>query len=158
MRRKRIGIGAAVAAGTLAMTGFVLAPSAAAVVPQSATINAECSLLGGGEATLTATQDGTSATITVSSTDITSPIALGEDSIQASLTMVKASGGITTFSGTENPAIAAGEGVTVGPLTGTVAAGDSLEAFGGSLNLTVIGINITCTAQEPQSPGPFVFE
>lgn len=84
MRRKRIGIGAAVAAGTLAMTGFVLAPSAAAVVPQSATINAECSLLGGGEATLTATQDGTSATITVSSTEITSPIALGEDSIQVS--------------------------------------------------------------------------
>lgn len=158
MRRKRIGIGAAVAAGTLAMTGFALAPSAAAVVPQSATINVNCSLLGGGEATLTATQSGTSATITISSTDITAPIALGADSIQASLTMVKASGGTTAFTGTENPAIAAGDGVTVGPLTGTVAAGDSLEANGGSLSLVVLGISITCTAQGPQSPGPFVFE
>ena len=62
------------------------------------------------------------------------------------------------ITGTKNPAIAAGEGVTVGPLTGTVAPGDSLEANGGSLNLTVIGINITCNAQGPQSPGPFVFE
>jgi hypothetical protein len=39
-----------------------------------------------------------------------------------------------------------------------VAAGDSLEANGGSLQMQVFGITITCTANGPQSPGPFVFE
>ncbi|MEV0226500.1 hypothetical protein [Streptomyces sp. NPDC050704] len=158
MRRKRIGIGAALAAGTLG-AGLALAPGAAAVVPQTATITADCGTYGGGEATLTATQSGTSATITVSSSAITAPVALGEDSIASTLTMVKASGGTTTFTGTENPAIAAGEGVTVGPLNGTVASGDSLEANGGTLDMVIFGIiTVTCTAQGPQSPGPFVFE
>ncbi|MFI1409345.1 hypothetical protein ACH4Y0_05360 [Streptomyces sp. NPDC020707] len=154
---KRLGIGAALAAGTLAAS-LALAPGAAAVVPQSATIVADCGIYGGGEATLTATQDGTAATLTVSSSEITSPLALAEDSVDSTLTLTKAGGGTTVFSGTENPAIAAGGGVTVGPLPGTVAAGDSLEAFGGSLQMTVFGITITCTADGPQSPGPFVFE
>ncbi|MFJ2261333.1 hypothetical protein ACIOKD_23835 [Streptomyces sp. NPDC087844] len=154
---KRLGIGAALAAGTLAAS-LALAPGAAAVVPQTATIVADCGLYGGGEATLTATQDGTAATLTVSSSEITAPLALGEDSIASTLTLAKAGGGTTVFTGTENPAIAAGDGVTVGPLPGTVAAGDSLEAFGGSLQMVVFGITITCTADGPQSPGPFVFE
>ncbi|GHA48193.1 hypothetical protein GCM10010372_55050 [Streptomyces tauricus] len=153
---KRLGIGAALAASTLAAS-LALAPGAAAVVPQSATIEADCGVYGGGAATLTATQDGTGATITVTSS-ITAPLALAEDSIASTLSLVKAGGGTTVFTGTENPAIAAGEGVTVGPLTGTVAAGDSLEAFGGSLQMVVFGITITCTANGPQSPGPFVFE
>ncbi|MGN9815776.1 hypothetical protein ACTMUQ_10560 [Streptomyces sp. SD11] len=153
---KRLGIGAALAAGTLAAS-LALAPGAAAVVPQSATIEADCGVYGGGAATLTATQEGTSATLTVTSS-ITAPLALAEDSIASTLSLVKAGGGTTAFTGTENPAIAAGEGVTVGPLTGTVAAGDSLEAFGGSLQMVVFGITITCTANGPQSPGPFVFE
>ncbi|MBQ0849130.1 hypothetical protein J8N05_13045 [Streptomyces sp. BH-SS-21] len=154
---KRLGIGAALAAGTLA-TSLALAPGAAAVVPQTATIVADCGIYGGGEATLTATQSGTAATLTVSSSEITTPLALTEDSVAATLALVKAGGGTTVFSGTENPAIPAGGGVTVGPLPGTVAAGDSLEAFGGSLKMTVFGITITCTADGPQSPGPFVFE
>ncbi|WP_328496437.1 hypothetical protein OHS59_29855 [Streptomyces sp. NBC_00414] len=153
----RLGIGAALAAGTLA-AGLALAPGAAAVVPQTATIVADCGLYGGGEATLTATQSGTAATVTVSSSEITAPLALAEDSITSTLTLVKAGGGTTAFTGTENPAMAAGDGVTVGPLTGTVAAGDSLEAFGGSLQMVLFGITVTCTADGPQSPGPFVFE
>ncbi|BCL30741.1 hypothetical protein ACFFS2_02115 [Streptomyces aurantiacus] len=157
MTGKRFGIGAALAAGTLA-AGMALAPGAAAVVPQTATIVADCGLYGGGEATLTATQDGTSATVTVSSSEITAPLALSEDSIASTLTLAKASGGTTAFTGTENPAMATGDGVTVGPLTGTVAAGDSLEAFGGSLKMVIFGITVTCTAEGPQSPGPFVYE
>ncbi|MGP4052378.1 hypothetical protein [Streptomyces sp. 2A115] len=157
MRRKHLGIGAALAAGTLA-TGLALAPGAAAVEPQTATITADCGIYGGGEATLTATQNGTSATITVTSSAITAPLALGEDSIASTLTLVKASGGTTAFTGTENPAMAAGDGVTVGPLNGTVASGDSLEANGGSLEMVIFGITVTCTAQGPQSPGPFVFD
>lgn len=71
---------------------------------------------------------------------------------------MNANGGTTTFTGTENPAIAAGDPVTVGPLNGTVASGDSLESYGGSLQIVVFGITVTCTATGPQSPGPFVFD
>ncbi|MEV7063386.1 hypothetical protein AB0N97_11370 [Streptomyces collinus] len=158
MRCMRIGAGAALAAGALAVTGLAFAPAALAVTPQTATINADCGSFGSGEATLTATQDGTAATLTVKSSAITAPIGLGEDSISSTLTLVKAGGGTVDFTGTENPAMAAGAPVEVGPLSGTVASGDSLEAFGGSLKMTVFGITITCTASGPQSPGPFVFD
>jgi hypothetical protein len=158
MRCKRIGAGAALAAGALAVTGLAFAPAALAVTPQTATINADCGTFGSGEATLTATQDGTAATLSVKSSAITAPIGLGEDSISSTLTLVKAGGGTVDFTGTENPAMAAGAPVEVGPLSGTVASGDSLEAFGGSLKMTVFGITITCTASGPQSPGPFVFD
>jgi hypothetical protein len=158
MTRTRLGIGAALAAGTLAATGLALAPTAAAVTPQSATINATCSIGGTGAATLTATQTGAAATITLTSTEIKAPLSVGQDSIASTLTLVKAGGGNSVFTGQKNPAIPAGGGVTVGPLDGTVAAGDSLEAFGGDLKMVVFGITITCTAGGPQSPGPFVFE
>jgi hypothetical protein len=148
----------AVAVGALALTGLALAPAAVAVTPDTATITADCGTFGGGEATLTATQDGTAATITLTSSAITAPLALAEDSIASTLTLVDAAGGTTAFTGTENPAMAAGDPVTVGPLGGTVASGDTLEAFGGSLQMTVFGITITCTATAPQSPGPFVFD
>ncbi|GLW45730.1 hypothetical protein Stsp02_13920 [Streptomyces sp. NBRC 14336] len=157
MKGNRLLSGAAFAAGALALTGLVCAPTASAVTPTSATINANCGFFGGGAATLTATQDGTSATITLTTSAITAPLALGEDSIASTLTLVKAGGGTTVFTATENPAMAAGDPVQVGPLPGTVAAGDTLEAYGGSLTMTVFGITITCTATAPQSPGPFVF-
>ncbi|WP_060884762.1 hypothetical protein [Streptomyces caniscabiei] len=158
MTRIRLGVGAALAAGTLAVTGLAFAPTALAVTPETATINASCTIGGAGAATLTATQSGTTATVTLTSEEITAPITLAEDSIQSTLTFVKASGGTTAFTGTENPALAAGDGMVVGPLTGTVAPGDSLEAFGGSLQMVVFGITVTCTASGPQSPGPFVFD
>ncbi|MFI9757816.1 hypothetical protein ACIHFB_07735 [Streptomyces sp. NPDC051963] len=155
---KRIATGAALTVGALAVTGLAFAPAALAVTPETATLNADCGSFGGGEASLTATQSDTSATMTLKSSAVTAPIALGEDSIQSTLTLVKASGGTTTFTATENPAMAAGDDVQVGPLPGTVASGDSLEAFGGSLTMSVFGITITCTATGPQSPGPFVFD
>lgn len=158
MRGKRIGTGAALAVGTLAVAGLALAPAAVAVTPDTATITADCGSFGSGVATLTATQDGTAATIAVSSEEITAPIALAEDSIAATLTMTNSTGDDREFSGTENPALAAGDPVQVGPLSGTVASGDSLDAYDGSLTMTVFGITITCTATAPQSPGPFVFD
>ncbi|MEU6550109.1 hypothetical protein ABZ915_07425 [Streptomyces sp. NPDC046915] len=158
MRGKRASTGAAILVGTLAVTGLAFAPTAAAVTPTSATINASCGLFGGGAATLTATQNGTSATMTLTSSAIKTPVAVAKDSITSKLTMVKKSGGTTVFSGTKNPAMAAGDPVTVGPLSGTVASGDSLEAYGGSLVMTIFGINVTCTATAKQSPGPFVFD
>ncbi|MFJ8792796.1 hypothetical protein [Streptomyces sp. NPDC102462] len=158
MRGKRTATGAALAVGALAVTGLAFAPAALAVTPQTATITADCGAFGGGAATLTATQNGTSATLTLKSTAVTAPLALSADSITSKLTMVKAGGGSTVFSGKKNPAMAAGDPVTVGPLSGTVASGDSLEAHGGSLQMTIFGITITCTATGNQSPGPFVFD
>ncbi|MBK3646776.1 MULTISPECIES: hypothetical protein [unclassified Streptomyces] len=159
MRVKRLTTGAAMAVGALAAASLAFAPSALAVTPDTATITADCGAFGGGAATLTATQDGTSATLTLTSSAITAPIALSENSITSTLTMANsATGGTDTFTGTQNPAMAAGDPVTVGPLSGTVASGDSLDAYGGSLQMTVFGITITCTATGPQSPGPFVFD
>ncbi|MFJ3493111.1 hypothetical protein ACIPPJ_05850 [Streptomyces sp. NPDC086091] len=158
MRGKRSTTGAALLAGGLAVSGLAFAPSAAAVTPQSATITANCGFFGGGQATLTATQNGTAATLTLTATAITTPIALGQDSITSTLTLAKSGGGTVAFTGTKNPATPAGTPVTVGPLDGTVASGDTLDAYGGSLKMTVFGIPITCTATAPQAPGPFVFD
>ncbi|MGW4567580.1 hypothetical protein ACWEN3_36090 [Streptomyces sp. NPDC004561] len=158
MRGKRTATGAALVAGALAATALAFAPTAAAVTPRTATIDANCGIYGGGAATLTVTQSGTSATVTMTSSAITVPIAVAQDSVSSTATFVKGGGGTSVFSGTRNPAMAAGDTVTVGPLAGTVASGDSLEAYGGSLKMTVFGITITCTATAPQSPGPFVFD
>jgi hypothetical protein len=158
MRGKRIGSGAALLAGTLAVTGLALAPSAAAVTPTTATVTANCGLFGGGAATLTATQSGTSATLKLSSTAITAPIAISANSITSTLTMANSTGAARVFTGTVNPAMAVGAPIVVGPLGGTVASGDKLDFYQGSLKMVVFGITVTCTATGPQSPGPFVFD
>ncbi|KUN77479.1 hypothetical protein [Streptomyces griseoruber] len=160
---KRIGSGAALLAGALAVTGLAFAPSAAAAVtPTSASITASCGIFGGGAATLTATQsttDPTAATITLTSSAITTPLALGKNTIASTLTMVNSTGANRVFSGTVNPAMSAGSSITVGPLPGTVAVGDSLTFDGGSLKMVIFGITITCTTtpNTNQTPGPFVF-
>ncbi|MFE2584833.1 hypothetical protein [Streptomyces sp. NPDC059378] len=156
---KRLASGAALTAGILAATALAFAPSAsAAVTPGSASITASCGLFGGGAATLTATQvSSTSATITLSSTGITTPLALSANSINSTLTMTNSTGANRVFSGTVNPAMPAGGAVTVGPLPGTVAVGDSLDFYKGSLKMVIFGITVTCTSSAAQSPGPFVF-
>ena len=60
MRAKQIDTGAAMAAGALAAASLAFAPSAFAATLQTATITADCGGFGGGDATLTATQHGTS--------------------------------------------------------------------------------------------------
>ncbi|MEU3616748.1 hypothetical protein ABZ725_31255 [Streptomyces sp. NPDC006872] len=158
MRVKRIGSGAAVLAGALAVTGLALAPSAVAVAPTTATVTASCGLFGGGAATLTATQSGTSATITFTSTAVTAPIQISANSIASTLTMANSTGSARVFTGTTNPLMPIGSPITVGPLNGTVASGDSLNFLGGSLKMVVFGITVTCTTSTTQLPGPFVFD
>jgi hypothetical protein len=152
---KRLTTGAALAAGALAATALAFAPSAAAVTPTTATVTASCGIFGGA-ATLTATQSGTSSTITLTSSAITAPLALSANSITSTLTMANSTGSARVFSGTVNPAMAAGDPVTVGPLPGTVASGDSLDFYGGSLTMVIFGVTVTCTSSAAQSPGPFV--
>ncbi|MEU2113019.1 hypothetical protein [Streptomyces sp. NPDC019507] len=154
MKHRTLGTGMALLTAT-AVGALALAPAATAVEPTTATLSFDCGSFGSGEASLTATQDGTAATITLSTSAITSPFPLSANSVRSTLTLTKNGSGTTTFSGSANPAIPAGGAVSTGPLTGTVAAGDSLEAT--SLTVVVFGITATCNATSPQNPGPFVF-
>ncbi|MFD7440783.1 hypothetical protein [Streptomyces sp. NPDC059909] len=146
---------ATVLLGTLTAGALVMAPAAQAVEPTTATLSFDCGSYGSGEATLTATQDGTAATINVSTSAITAPIPISANSVRSTLTLTKNGSGTATFTGNANPAIPAGGAVSTGPLNGTVTAGDSLEAT--TLTVVVFGITATCTATSPQNPGPFVF-
>ncbi|HEV7628568.1 MAG TPA: hypothetical protein VGO89_18900, partial [Streptomyces sp.] len=77
-------------------------------------------------------------------------------SVSTTLTLSKNGTDTATFSGNANPALAAGDDVNSGPLDGTVAAGDVMEAK--SVKLVVAGIiTVNCTATSPQTPGPFTF-
>ncbi|MFH8518454.1 hypothetical protein ACH4CE_25885 [Streptomyces gelaticus] len=147
---RRLAICSALAVGALA-----LAPTAEAVTPTTATISFDCGAYGSGSATLTATQSGTSAVIDVSTSAITAPINVGANSVKSTLTLTNKGTGSVTFTGNSNPAIPAGSPVSTGPLKGTVASGDRLEAK--SLKVVVFGITATCNATSAQSPGPFVF-
>ncbi|MET9547716.1 hypothetical protein ABZY36_20785 [Streptomyces sp. NPDC006627] len=149
------GIGSALGAGVLAVGALAMAPAAGAVEPRTATLSFDCGSFGSGTATLTAAQNGTSATIEVSTSAITAPIDVAAGSVASTLTLTKNGSGTTAFTGNSNPAIPAGGPVSTGPLTGTVAAGDSLA--GKSLKIVVFGITVTCEATSAQSPGPFVF-
>lgn len=155
MRHGKLGIGALLGTGLMAAGSLAMSPIANAVTPETATISFDCGSFGSGEATLTATQDGTAATINVSTSAITSPIAISVNSVKSTLTLSKNGSDTATFTGNANPAIPAGGAVSTGPLDGTVAAGDSLEAK--SLEVVVFGITANCAATSAQSPGPFVF-
>lgn len=154
MKHGKLGIGALLG-GVVAAGALVMAPTAGAVTPDTATLSFDCGAFGSGTATLTATQDGTAATISVSTSAITSPINLSANSVRSTLALTKNGSDTATFTGRSNPAIPAGSPVTTGPLNGTVAAGDSLE--GKSLTVVVFGISVTCNATSAQLPGPFVF-
>ncbi|MFE5911135.1 hypothetical protein ACFQ6B_18915 [Streptomyces wedmorensis] len=148
----------AVVSGALAAAGLAFAPTAGAVAPGSATATYDCGSWGGGSATLTATQSGTAATITVTSA-VTTPIPVGANTINATLTMAKGGGGTRVFTGKKNPALGAGQSVVIGPLSGTVASGDSLNSYfaGVALKMVIFGVTVNCDALTSQSPGPFVF-
>ncbi|MCZ7460694.1 hypothetical protein [Streptomyces sp. WMMC940] len=154
MKHRTLGTGTALLAAT-AVGVLALAPAALAVEPTTATLSFDCGSFGSGEASLTATQDGTAATITLSTSAIKSPFPLSANSVSSTLALTRNGSGTTTFTGNANPAIPAGGAVSTGPLNGTVATGDSLEAA--SLKVVVFGITATCNATSPQDPGPFVF-
>lgn len=155
MRHGTFGIGAALCTGAVVAGTLIMAPLAGAVTPTTATLDFDCGTWGSGSATLTATQDGTAATIDLSTTAITSPIDIAAGSVSSTLTLTNNGAGTVTFSGSDNPAISAGSAVSTGPLSGTVASGDSLEAT--SLQVVVFGITANCSATSAQTPGPFDF-
>ncbi|MGA4842340.1 hypothetical protein [Streptomyces sp. G45] len=155
MRHGRFALGTAMGGAAVAIGALALAPAAGAVEPQEATIAFECGSFGSGSASLKATQNGTAATITVATDAIKAPVDVGAGAVNSTLTLAKATGGTTTFTGSANPAIPAGSPISSGPLNGTVAPGDRLSAT--SLKVVVFGITVTCNATSAQQPGPFTF-
>jgi hypothetical protein len=154
-RRHRFGALAAAGAAALSATTLALAPAAHAVEPTTASIGFDCGTWGSGTAELTATQDGTAATVTVTTSAITAPIDIAANSVTSTLTLTKNGTDKTTFTGKSNPALPTGSKVSTGPMSGTVASGDSLAAT--SLTVVVFGISVNCSATTAQTPGPFVF-
>lgn len=157
-RSSRAALRAAVAVGAAAAVGLGFTASASAVTPLTATATYNCGVWGGGSATLTATQSGTAATIKLTSA-VTTPVHVAANSMTAKLTLAKNGTGTTVFTGTKNPDLPAGSAVTIGPLTGKVAAGDRLDSYTGgtALSMTIFGVAVNCNATTAQSPGPFVF-
>ncbi|MGX1970903.1 hypothetical protein [Streptomyces kronopolitis] len=155
LRPGRLGFGTALCVAVAAAGTLGMAPAAGAVTPGTAALSFDCGWYGSGSATLTATEKGTTGTISLATKAISSPIPIGANSVTSTLTLTKNGSGTTQFKGSANPAIPAGGEVSTGPLTGKVAPGDSLAAT--SLTVVVLGITATCKATTPQSPGPFVF-
>ncbi|WP_460060827.1 hypothetical protein [Streptomyces sp. YKOK-I1] len=152
---------AAASVGLLAGT-LASAPGAAAVTPTWATARYDCGTWGGTAVDFTASQAGASATLTLTLTSLTAPLGVPADSITTTLTLARNGGGETTeFTGRlSNPALGAGQPFTLGPLTGAVSPGDSLDSMGNgsySLRFTVYGLPVNCSAGGYLFPGPFVF-
>lgn len=152
---------ATAAACTALLAGAVaLAPTAAAVSPGTATAPYDCGTFGFANLTLHATQNGSRATLTPDSPDLTAPVAIPANTISVTLRLEKNGGpATTTFTNSSSPAIPAGFPIRV-PLVGTVAPGDSLDSYlgGGSLRISIGAVVVTCDAMAKQSPGPFVFD
>ncbi|MEU2430320.1 hypothetical protein ABZ611_12505 [Streptomyces sp. NPDC007861] len=162
MRRSRLGIGTALAAGALAVTGLAFAPTAMAVTPADATADYDCGIFGGGDAQLHAVQSGSQLTITVA-TSVETPLRIEAGDASTTLTLALNGGPATAvFSGGDNPLMLAGDPYNSGPLTSSTsfAPGDSLDSyFGGTgLSLTIFGTTVDCDAVTSQSPGPFVVD
>lgn len=143
------------AVAALVAATMAAAPAPHAVTPETATLSFDCGSYGSGTAILKAAQDGTAATIDLSTTAVTAPFPIRANSVRSTLTLSRNGTDTATFTGNSNPAIPAGGAVSTGPLAGTVASGDSLEAK--TLTVVVFGITARCAATSPQDPGPFVF-
>ncbi|MFJ9560459.1 hypothetical protein ACIRQQ_10505 [Streptomyces fuscichromogenes] len=153
------GTGTVTAAAALLAGTVALAPGAAAVTPTQATTQYHCgNLLGWVNAQLTATQTGSYATMTVQLTSVDAPIAIQGYSIASTLMLDDVNTGQpVVFMGTVNPPLSVGDPIVLGPLSGVVDPGESLDVYGKELTFVMLGIRFDCQAVTPLSPGPFAF-
>ncbi|WP_228974902.1 hypothetical protein [Streptomyces sp. DH12] len=156
--------GIATAAPATAAQSAAASSSASASVSQTVTARYDCGAYGVTDLTLEASASGGVGSVRISTSGGLAPFDIPADSISATLRLERAAGGTAVFSGTANDAAAAGQPVTIGPLTGAVSAGDSLDSYvpaagsgDVSLSLDVLGIANTCNAVGKQTPGPIVF-
>ncbi|WP_129843007.1 hypothetical protein [Streptomyces sp. RFCAC02] len=139
----------------LAVGALVMAPAASAVDPTTADAPTTCSSQASGRATIEARQDGTSVTFNVSTPVVWASHYMPADFMETTLTLSTADGDEVTFRGKSNPPMILGDGFDSGPLTGTVAPGEVLEAE--SFTFEFLTFRVDCTITAPQTPGPFVF-
>ncbi|UUS31121.1 MULTISPECIES: hypothetical protein [Streptomyces] len=158
----------AVATAGLLLGGIATAAPATAVqsaaASQTVTARYDCGAYGVTDLTIEASASGGAGSVRISTSGGLAPFDIPADSISATLRLERAAGGTVAFSGTANDAAAAGQPVTIGPLTGAVSAGDSLDSYvpaagatDVSLSLNVLGIVNSCNAVGKQTPGPIVF-
>ncbi|MER7179163.1 hypothetical protein ABT404_06730 [Streptomyces hyaluromycini] len=164
MRRTRRKLRAAVIATACAvlMAGTVaLAPGAGAVTPTWASAQYDCGNLGSSPADFIATQNGTDATIIVELPSLTMPVSIPAYSVTTTLVLYDTNTWTpTTFTGSLNPPVAAGDPLYLGWLQGTVTPGSTLDTFGSGLNgltFVMLGITFTCTATSPLFPSSYQF-
>ncbi|MFC4505221.1 MULTISPECIES: hypothetical protein [Streptomyces] len=159
-RKLRAAVLAAVSATLLAGT-VALAPGAGAVTPDRASAPYNCGQWGLSDAEFTATQLGTSATITVTLPSITVPLPVQADSLTSTLQLARTDGSWPiAFTGPlANPTLTVGDPLTVGPLHAWVTPGDILDSWGtgSQLRIQIWGLTIICSPRAPLFPGPFVF-
>lgn len=156
-----------VAAASLLLGGAALAAPASAVptaATQTATASYDCGSYGVTTLSIEASAAGGVGSVKVSTSGGLAPVDIPANSITATLRLQNAGGGTVAFTGTANDAAAAGQPVTVGPLTSAVVAGDSLDSYipaagssDYSLSLDIMGAQNTCKAVTKQTPGPFGF-
>lgn len=143
-------------ASALVMGALVVAPTASAATPTTATVQVDCGGWGTGKATLQAQLNGGAATVTFSTPVVWSSHSIPADSFRTTVTLSTASGKEVTFSGKSNPAwTLIGQPFDSGPVTGAVTPGEALQFT--SITSTVGSFTVHCEATSPQSPGPFVF-
>ncbi|MGW2049823.1 hypothetical protein ACWCPF_32255 [Streptomyces sp. NPDC001858] len=160
-RKSRAALVAAASAALLAGS-VAVAPGAGAVTPDWAIAQYDCGTWGPStSAIFTATQSGSAATITVTLSSVTAPLPIQANSVRSTLVLAKNGGWETTeFTGMINPQMSVGNPFVLGPLSGTVAAGDSLDSSSSgqySLRMVLYGITINCVARSGLFPGPFVY-
>jgi hypothetical protein len=146
------------AIGTAAMVAgaLVLAPTASAATPTTASVQVDCGAWGTGPATLRAGHNGSAATVTFATPVVWASHSIPANSLQTTATLTNASGEEVTFSGQSNPTWGQlGQPFYSGPLTGTVTPGDALQFT--SITSTFGTLTVHCDATSPQSPAPFVF-
>ncbi|GFH36367.1 hypothetical protein [Streptomyces pacificus] len=163
--RKLSTVTALTAAGILLGGLAVAAPATAVESAASQTVTAtyDCGPYGTTDLTIEASTGNGVVAVRISTSGGVAPADIPADSISATLRLERSAGGTVAFSGTANDAAAADQPVTIGPLTGVVSAGESLDSYipgagstEASLDLNVLGTANTCDAVTQQSPGPII--
>ncbi|MFI9724363.1 hypothetical protein ACIHFE_32805 [Streptomyces sp. NPDC052396] len=153
-------VSAALLAGGLAVSAPAMADSSV----QTVTAQYDCGAYGVSTLTLRASSGNGTGSIAISTPSGLAPVDIPANSISASLALQQSTGGTVTFAGTANDAAAAGQPVTIGPLTAPVTSGEQVDSYipavgstDTSLTLNVLGQTNTCKAVSLQSPGPITF-
>ncbi|MFJ9600835.1 hypothetical protein [Streptomyces althioticus] len=97
----------AIGTATMVAGALVLAPTASAATPTTASVQVDCGAWGTGPATLRAGHNGSAATVTFATPVVWASHSIPANSLQTTATLTNASGEEVTFSGQSNPDVGA---------------------------------------------------